>query len=117
MTFKESAAATQAKQPEGSRDENRRQHPTRRLKARPRHSPTEALKNAFTPAEMVKAMSRKANEFVEACFLELGLTARIDVTRTVQQALLRDFIEIHNAAADRIIRLPENAEDIEKLAR
>lgn len=109
-TFKSSAQTTPS-------TPNRRQTATRQLKIRRRIAPTEALKNASTASEVIKAMSRKATEFTEACLLELGVQANLEVPSVIQRALLQDFIEVYNAAVSRTIRLPEEAKEIEALAK
>jgi hypothetical protein len=116
MAFRETKTAKRPANNDVMSGGNRRAVATRRLKIRRRVTPTEALKNATTPDEVMKSLNRKAFEFAEACFLEMGMPASIELTRTVQQALLQDFVEVYNAAVARVVRLPDNAGEIRKLA-
>lgn len=116
MAFKETKTTKRSAANDTRSDSNRRGVATRRLKIRRRVTPTEALRNAATPDEVVKSLNRKAAEFAEACFLELGVPATIELSRTIQQALLQDFVEVYNAAAARVVRLPENASEIHSLS-
>lgn len=116
MALNESTSARANPHAESPSAPNRRGLATRRLKVRRRVTPGEALRNAATPSEVVKALSRKATEFSEACFLEMGIPATLEAGRIVQRALLQDLIEVYNAAISRTIPLPEDAKEIEALA-
>lgn len=115
MTSKATATKAKASAKPTDVTANRRSLETRRFQIRRSVTPGDALKNASTPTEVLKALKRKAEEFTDAVFLELGLTAKTETSRVVQLALFQDFIEVHNAAVARISRLPEDSRDADKL--
>jgi len=117
MAFKATATKTgaAAKASSAASPSNRRKLATRRFQIRRYVTPHEALKEATTPTEVLQAFKRKAEEFADAVFIELGLSVRPETSRVVQLALFQDFIEVHNAAVARIAKLPEDSRDADKL--
>lgn len=108
-------AKSSSKAPNVTPDADRRVLATRRLAARRRVKPSEALLNASTPAEVLRALQRKAEEYIAALSLEARLPGRVDLIRTLELALFQDFIEVHNASASRVLKLPEARDDVDKL--
>ncbi len=63
-------------------------------------------------------MQKKAEEYLDALALEVGLAVDQEEARNLQNALRQDFIEVHNAALNSpTITIPEDKTEIEKLLK
>ena len=63
-------------------------------------------------------MQKKAEEYMDAMCLEVGLAVDQEEARNLQNALRQDFIEVHNAALKSpSITIPEDKAEIEKLLK
>lgn len=70
---------------------------------------------APTPAGIARLLFGKAGEYLDALRLETGLKVEPSELRSLQVALLEDFVEVHNAALRRHVHLPETKNDLDKL--
>jgi hypothetical protein len=85
-------------------------------------TPRTSTKSESTPDERTAArrrvlleLHRKAEEYIDALALEVGLQIDRAEAKALQVALRQDFIEVHNAAIQEAITLPENKNEIDKL--
>jgi hypothetical protein len=58
---------------------------------------------------------QKAEEYLNALCLEVGLAIDQRESKVLQEALRQDFIEVHNAALEDRISVPANKSEINKL--
>jgi hypothetical protein len=63
--------------------------------------------------QSVHALHAKARAFISAVELETGLRVKADEQKNLEMALLKDFLEIHNAAITCAARLPETKAEID----
>ena len=78
--------------------------------------------NNLSPHERAKyrrklliELQHKAEEYLDAMCLEVGLHVDQEEARTLQLALRQDFIEVHNAALRDPVTIPEGKDEISKL--
>ncbi|MHB1204670.1 MAG: hypothetical protein ACYCZX_03805 [Rhodospirillaceae bacterium] len=65
--------------------------------------------------QAVQGLHVKARAFIAALELETGLRVKKDEQQNLEMALLKDFLEIHNAALTHAARLPETKAEIDRL--
>lgn len=65
--------------------------------------------------EAVQGLHVKAQAFISALELETGLRVDKNELQNLEMALLKDFLEIHNAALAYAARLPETKSEIDHL--
>jgi hypothetical protein len=77
---------------------------------------------SLSPAEraahrrkILMEMQHKAEEYLDAMCLELGLHIDVEEAKNLQLALRQDFIEVHNAAVKDPVTIPESKDELAKL--
>lgn len=65
--------------------------------------------------QMVRDLLKKAEEYLLALEIETDFKSDLATMRTLQLALLEDFIEVHNAALRSSLRLPEDKTQVDRL--
>jgi hypothetical protein len=67
--------------------------------------------------ETVRMLLKKAEEFINAVFLETGAKFDTAKRQEIEMALLEDFIEVHNYALNHHIPLPDAKFKVDELVR
>ena len=77
-------------------------------------SGSDAAKRASRRALLVD-LQRKAEEYLDALCLELGLALKPDKAQALLLALRQDFVEVHNAALKNPLAMPEAKSELNAL--
>tara|TARA_R110000868_G_scaffold384612_1_gene652150 strand:+ start:572 stop:850 length:279 start_codon:yes stop_codon:yes gene_type:complete len=78
-------------------------------------TPDRALGRATTDTEILKALERKAQEYTDALFLEIGAPVDLEMSRSARLALFQDFIEIYNVASQKPAKLPDSGTAVKNI--
>jgi hypothetical protein len=74
-----------------------------------------ATERAAHRRKLLRDMQHKAEEYLTAMCIEVGLAVDQREAIALQDALRQDFIEVHNAALRDPVDIPESKEEISKL--